>query len=235
MRASECLAAAALTVACASSLAAGETLHDLAGFNRISASDGIKVEVFSGSDYSVVSDVSGTARESRLIVSQDGDTLTIKRKGRSSMLLMGMADYYSVTVHLPELTAILAHRGVDVEVSGTFPDKFSATTSSGADLDIDGLDTAEVFLKASSGSDLDARGTCVTLEVQASSGSDIDAEELECRDVRAKASSGSDIEVHLTGTLNARASSGSDIDVEGTPKDVSVEESSGGDVSLPGA
>lgn len=229
------IVSAVCAVALATPLAARETVHDFSGFTKIIAADGVNVRVFSGSDYRVVSDVSGTARERRLVVEQDGDTLSIKRQGGSSMILMGMADYYTVTVHMPELTSIIGSRGVDVEVSGTFTDSFEAMSSSGADVDIDGLDTDTVYLKASSGSDLDVRGSCESLVVEASSGSDIDGEDLECRDVQARASSGSDIEIHVSGTLFARASSGGDIKVEGAPMDVKVKESSGGEVSLPGS
>ncbi|APX11184.1 head GIN domain-containing protein [Tateyamaria omphalii] len=235
MRPSCYVVSALCAVALASPLAARETVHNLTGFSKIVASDHVKVEVFSGSDFSVVSDVSGTARAQRLVVEQDGDTLVISRKGRSSMILMGMADYYTVTVHLPALTAITANRGVYVEASGTFPDMFQAKTSSGAEVDVDGLEAANVILAASSGSDLDVRGTCGSLLVEASSGSEIDAEDFECKDVEAKASSGADIEVYATGALLARASSGGDIDVGGAPVDTKINESSGGDVSLPGS
>lgn len=222
-------------VALATPLAARETVHDFSGFTKIVAADGVNVRVFSGLDYRVVSDVSGTARARRLVVEQDGDTLSIKRRGGSSMILMGMADYYTVTVHMPALTSIIGSRGVDVEVSGAFPDSFEAMSSSGAGVDIDGLDTGTVFLKASSGSDLDVRGSCESLVVEASSGSDVDGEDLECRDVQARASSGADIEIHVSGTLFARASSGGDIEVDGAPMEVKVKESSGGEVSLPGS
>ena len=231
-----CFAASAVcAVALSSPLAARETVHDLTGFSKIVAADQINVRIFSGSDYRVVSDVSGTARARRLVVEQNGDTLSISRSGGMSMVLMGMADYYTVTVHMPTLTSISASRGVDVEASGTFPDTFDAKASSGANIDIDGLETARAMLKASSGSDIEVRGTCTNLVVEASSGSDVDAEEFECSDVNARASSGSDIDVYATGALVARASSGADIDVEGRPVDPQIRESSGGDVTLPGS
>lgn len=233
---SSCIAASAFcAVAITSPVAAHETVHDLTGFSKITASDQVKVEVFSGSDFSVVSDVSGTARAHRLVVEQDGDTLVISRKGRSSMILMGMADYYTVTVHLPALAAVTAKSGATVEASGIFPEMFQAKTSSGADVDIDGLEATNVILTSSSGSDMDVRGACGSLLVEASSGSNIDADDFECTDVEAKASSGSDIDLHVTGVLVARASSGADIDVDGAPKDAKIMESSGGDVSLPGS
>lgn len=231
-----CYAVSALcAVALSSPLAARETVHDFTGFSKIVASDHVKIEVFSGSDYSVVSDVSGTARAQRLVIEQDGETLIISRKGRSSLILMGMADYYTVTVHLPELQGITASRGVDVDASGTFSGVFKAQTSSGAEVDIDGLEAETVILTASSGSDLDVRGTCASLLINASSGSDIDAEDFECATIEAKASSGSDIEIHATGALLARASSGADITVEGAPTDAKINESSGGRVRLPGS
>lgn len=232
---SQLIISAVCAVTLATPLAARETVHDFSGFTKVIAADDVNVRVFSGSDYRVVSDVSGTARERRLVVEQDGDTLVIKRKGGVSMILMGMADYYTVTVHMPELTSVIGRRGVDVEVSGKFTNTFEAMSSSGADVDIDGLETDTLFLKASSGSDLDVRGSCKTLVIEASSGSDIDGEDLECMDVQARASSGSDIKIHVSGSLFARASSGGDIKVEGAPMDVKVKESSGGEVSLPGS
>lgn len=235
MKRSGFVAMAACAATMASPLAAREIVHDLTGFTKIVASDHVKVEVFSGSSFSVVSDVSGTARASKLVIEQDGDTLMIGRKGRSSMILLGMADYYTVRVHLPSLQSLTALRGVEVEASGIFPSAFQAKTSSGAAVDIDGLEAQSVVLSASSGSDLDVRGTCASLLVNASSGSDIDAEDFKCTDVEAKASSGADIEVHATGALVARASSGADIDVEGGPVDAKIQESSGGQISLPGS
>lgn len=219
----------------ASPLAAREIVHDLSGFSKIDASNHVKVNVYSGEAFRVVSDVSGTARARHLHVEQDGDTLKIWRTGDSSMILMGMADRYEVTVSMPALTSITASSGVNVEVTGTFPgiSSFDAKASSGADVDVNGLEVESVMLRSSSGSDLDVRGTCTTLVAEASSGSSIDAENLKCKDAKAEASSGSEIDLYITGTLRARASSGGDIDVEGAPVDADVSISSGGDVSLP--
>lgn len=68
--------------------------------------------------------------------------------------------------------------------------------------------------------------------IQVSSSADVDAKSLTCARLDARASSGSDITVSITDSVEATTSSEADINVYGSPSNVDVRSSSGGDVDI---
>ena len=88
-----------------------------------------------------------------------------------------------------------------------------------------------VSCESTSGRTITISGKALNLKTSTSSGSTTDAGNLIANDVVSESTSGSSTEVHAAVTLSAHASSGSSIDYNGTPKQVTKEENSGGSVS----
>ena len=217
---------------------AADQAHDFQGFKRIEAGAGVNVDVTVGGDYAVVSEARRESTLQRLVIRREGDTLKIGRDGArgftwglAHMIWRG-SEQVTVSVTLPELSAVAAKAGSDVEVTGEVAGDLVGRVSSGADLDIAGIDGGTLTLTASSGADLDISGTCEALTMKATSGSDIDGEDLVCGSVVARASSGADVEITALQRIIAHASSGGDIRVSGAPEQREVRHSSGGEVSL---
>ena len=78
---------------------------------------------------------------------------------------------------------------------------------------------------------MDVTGKALKLYTSSSSGSSIDANRLLANEVSAESSSGSSTNVHPIVTFNAKASSGSSINYKTNPKNVKLDESSGGSIS----
>ncbi len=202
------LTAATATLLATPALAETRT-YEFKGFTRVSAAAGTSVTVSVGGDYAIVADSTAKGLE-RLRVELVGDELQIGRKHK------GMS----------------WGRGEDVRVRVTMPSVSGLDVSSGASLDATGLDAAALDLDASSGGSLDVSGRCDALNVDVSSGGDIDADALLCRTANASASSGGSADLYASESVNGEASSGGSIDVSGSPKNVSKDTSSGGDVSV---
>ena len=78
---------------------------------------------------------------------------------------------------------------------------------------------------------MNIEGKALKLYTDSSSGSSIDANNLLANEVNSQSSSGSSTNVHPISSLNAKASSGSSINYNTNPKNVKVDESSGGSIS----
>ena len=225
--------AALLTTALAAApVLAAERTYDFKGFTNVSVARGIEVTLTTGQDYKVQADVSRRPLLRRLEIRKRGNTLQISRDTRWSFFMMGMADHYHVTVSMPELDVVKASSGADVNgVLGDGGD-LEVSASSGAHITLKNLDVAALEASASSGSDITLEGVCEKAEMDVSSGAGIDGEDLTCAAADLQASSGGDIELAVTDRLIGQVSSGGDIDVKGTPKVLSLHESSGGDLDL---
>jgi len=186
---------------------ADEKVFDFAGFEGISASAGTKVEIKTHAEFSVRAVGDGEAID-RLKIEKDGKMLEIGRKpgvnfGRSKVV---------VYVTLPDLKAL--------------------SVSSGASADAFGVAGGPVALDGSSGGHAKISGSCDALAANVSSGGHLDAAELHCRTASADASSGGHMKIHVTETVSAEASSGGHVEVSGSPKNVEIAKSSGGQVSV---
>jgi len=188
---------------------AEERSFDLSGFNAVSASAGVDVDVRVGPDYEVTAETTAMGFE-RLELRVDGDELIISRKSRGF-----------TWKRAPKIT-------VDV----TLPDLVSLDVSSGAGVDVSGVDATTFDVEVSSGGSAEVSGKCEKINANVSSGGDLEAETLECDSATIDASSGGAASVYASQSLIADASSGASIDVFGSPDKTSIDKSSGGGVSI---
>jgi hypothetical protein len=202
--------AGAASLAFAAGTAAAETkTYPVSGFDSISSSAGVFVEVSVGSDYSVTLETEGDTDEA--VVRMDGDTLVLSRE-RSRGIRLGSRDRLNFTVTMP-----------------AFED---GSASSGSELRVRGVEGGEIGLRASSGANLSIEGSCDDVEADASSGASLNAGDLVCDSGEASVSSGASVRVHTTERIKARASSGGSIRVGGDPDKVDSKTSSGGQVRV---
>ncbi len=178
---------------------------NLAGFTDISVSAGVDVDLRQG-PYAV-SAYESRGRFDRLKLEVQGSTLVIGREG-SSNWFSGNRDY-KITVTAPDLSAISA--------------------SSGADVDSDNFRFADLSVTVSSGADVDLSGQCRNLTVSVSSGADFDGEDLRCETATVTVSSGGDADVHASRSATGNASSGGSVKVHGGAA-ITSNTSSGGSV-----
>jgi hypothetical protein len=190
-------------------LAAETRGYDLSGFDSVTSSAGVVVEVEVGSDYSVTLETEGKADEAK--VELNGDTLLLGRE-RTRGIRLGGRDTLRFTVTMPSFE--------------------EGAASSGSVLEIEGISGGNVSLRASSGANLMAEGRCDRLSVGVSSGSSLKAAGLICSRAEAEASSGGTAELHATEQVRARASSGGSIRVAGSPGKRDTKTSSGGSVQI---
>lgn len=92
------------------------------------------------------------------------------------------------------------------------------------------MEEGEAEISASAGSNIFLSGNTKSMKVKANSGSNVKAGELLVGTVEAKVSSGANIWLNVSGNLHAEASSGGNIFYTGTPGQLEVNKSSGGNV-----
>ncbi|MGR3291908.1 MAG: head GIN domain-containing protein [Paracoccaceae bacterium] len=207
--------------------------YDLTGFSRVEVSAGLSVEVEIGPDFEVSAEAGSTRTLNRLDIRVRGDKLVVTRDTSWTVFsIFATRRDATIRVTLPELAAIEARSGSDVNVYGDYGDSLHAKVSSGAELDLTNVSGVSLRFDASSGSDLRAEGSCGELDISSSSGASIRVEALICDDVEAHGSSGSDIRAHATNTVTASASSGGGVRISGSPDEISLNESSGGNVHI---
>ncbi len=195
------ISAAALAIA---PMAHAET-RDLAGFDGVSASGKLQVEVRLGAAFSVQLD---GPRAHEVTAVMRGSTLELETP----------RNWFGFS------------NNRDTQVRITMPAVRALSASAGAELEAFDVRSETIALDASSGAELTVSGTCDTVNADASSGADLDAGELVCANANVDSSSGADARVYASASANADASSGSDIFLLGGARSVSSESSSGADV-----
>lgn len=191
-------------------------------FTAVTASEGLDVFVSQGSEFGIRVEADENVLELIGTDIRDGKLRVhaIKNIGRATK---------NIYVTLPEITALHASSGADLEVRGSLEaDKIRLDANSGADLHID-LVADEVEVDCSSGADIRISGRANLMYADASSGSDIKAQDLEVKVCNANASSGANIKVLVTESLMADASSGADIHYSGDAR-VETRKSASGSV-----
>ena len=205
--------------------------YDIADFSEIDVAAGITVNIEAGGDFEVLAQSKRRNGLSRLDVDLDGDVLVIRRKASwSGLSFFRDPPDITVTVTLPELSAVVASSGSTAVATVTPTQSFVAQASSGSSITVNGLESSDVDLQTSSGSHLRISGSCEVLDAKASSGSTLIASELACVAVEADASSGASIGVNATQMIDAEASSGASVRVDGSASQREERESSGGSV-----
>ena len=198
-------------------------------FTKISVSRGIEVIVEQANSVSVEVEADQNLL-SHITTKVENGTLEI-----TSDVNIYSADVEIVRVKIPVIDGLEATSGSNIKSSGTLKSTNTATkiivkTSSGSEIDTS-LEMDAIDAEATSGSTITLSGKTLKLSASSSSGSDLNAENLLSNEINADATSGSSLNVHPLVSLYAKASSGASIDYDGTPKNISKEETSGGSVS----
>jgi len=194
-------------------------------FTKIEANSGVEVVIEQGNDITVeveadsniIKHITTKVENGTLVVSTDASFYNTEAE--------------TVRVKMPVIEALEATSGSSIDTQKTIRGvNLVAKTSSGSGMELD-VEYDKVSTESSSGSTLEVSGKAMKFNASSSSGSSIDAQSLLSNDVIAQATSGSSIDVHPLVSLNAKSSSGASIDYDGTPKNISKEETSGGSVS----
>jgi hypothetical protein len=208
---------------------------DLAPFDEIEVSSGIKANVTIGGAQSVRVDYNTEDDVRNLeVVVRNGKLLIDLERGFLESLTDWFSDGPEITAHVtvPALTEIGANSGATVAVNNMSGQFLTVEASSGASLIVEGLIGDEVEIGGSSGASIDVAGTCGRLSVEASSGAQLDLDRLQCRDVTVDASSGAGASVFASASIDADASSGAGIEVSGKPDKIDIDTSSGGGIDF---
>ncbi len=164
----------------------------------------------------------------RIITEVKGETLHIYVKGRFKWNFKQTRKIY---VSVADLKSITANGGADVRgINEIKSELLSVSSNGGADIYLD-VESRTLKLHCSGGADIKISGSTDQLTAQASGGGDINAKKLVAKYVDVSASGGGDITVYVTESLEASASGGGDVYYSGSPQNIQIHESSGGDVS----
>ncbi len=175
--------------------------REVSGFNAISASSGIPVDVIVGPEFRV--EVLGR------------DDHRVMTEVRGERLFVRPVRHW--------------HWGLrDARVSVTMPRVSGLDASSGAHIRASRVSGGDLELGASSGAGVQVSGVCGALSAESSSGARIDASALQCRSGSVDASSGSNAAVHISGRLDVEASSGAGVIAGGGSELGDISLSSGG-------
>lgn len=194
-------------------------------FTKINASEGLDVYLTKSTSTAVKVQADDNIQELIVTEIKDGTLYihTSEAIGRSSAK--------KVLVNFTKLNEINSSSGADIHTTNfIISDNIVLNASSGSDQDL-ALKAKAVNCSASSGADIKLNGSATTITSNASSGAHINAEKLTTKNCQANASSGADINLNCHKTINAEASSSADISYSGNPTDVTVSESSSGDVT----
>lgn len=188
---------------------ADEKTYDVSGFDAVAVSAGITAEITVGADYSVRAESTAEGLD-RLEIRVSGSELRIGRKHRNFSWRRN--EDVTVYVSLPALSALDVSSGAQGAATSVKADAFAIDASSGAHAELS--------------------GTCKALTIDVSSGAHVQAEDLQCASARADASSGAHASIFASESIVADASSGGHVQVYGSPKNVNIDHSSGGSVSV---
>lgn len=140
------------------------------------------------------------------------------------------AEEKKVVVTVSNIEEIEATAGSNVKSENSLTvENVHVKSSAGSNIHLE-LSGNLIELSASSGANIFLGGAFKEAELKVSSGANIKADELTAERCRAKASSGGNIWIAVKGELNGEASSGGNVFYEGSPSQVNVSTSSGGNV-----
>ncbi|HVY50640.1 MAG TPA: DUF2807 domain-containing protein [Devosia sp.] len=216
--------------------------YNLAGFDVVDVSMGVRAVVTTGADFNVRVEARDETTLDRLDVSVVGGRLHIGfarnfmdfifNGGLMDMLRFG-ADFNIVAyVSLPTLNGAEASAGARIEASNVKSDRLRVEASSGGEITLLAISGGDVRAQASSGARVELEGAATELDGSVSSGGRLRADRLSSARGRLEASSGGNLEATITSRVRAYASSGGHIDVLGNPSDRDIDSSSGGHVSI---
>lgn len=160
------------------------------GFDSVSATDQIRVELTAGGAYEV--EVTGRDAD-RVETVVDDDTLKIRMRNRPWFRSQRLDA--AVRVSMPEIESVAAARGVELRASNVNADSFEIAASMGAEVEIS--------------------GRCRSLDASASMGAVIRADALQCETADVSASMGGTARVYASESYDGSASMGGTINISG--------------------
>lgn len=194
-------------------------------FTKISVNRGLEVIVEQGdevlveveADENLLSHITTKVENGTLIVTTDENIYSAKSE--------------IIRVKMPTIEALEASGGSNLSSNETLKGlNLVVKSDSGSEIDAN-VEFDNITSESTSGSNISLTGKALKYTSSSSSGSETDAKNLLANDVISQSTSGSSSEVHPIVSLKAKASSGASIEYEGTPKNISKEENSGGSVS----
>jgi len=216
--------------------------YDLAGFDTLVVTTGVRAIVTTGGDFGVRVEARDAATLDRLDVSVVGGRLHVGfarnvvdfifNGGLIDMLRFGADFNVTAYVTLPTLNGAEVSSGGRVEASNVKSDRFRADASSGGQLTLLAFAGGDFRAQVSSGGNVEIEGTAGEIDASVSSGGNLRGDRLTSQRGRLEASSGGHLEALVTTRVRADASSGGHIDVLGNPGERDVNSSSGGHVSV---
>ena len=195
-------------------------------FNKITVANGLDCEVVQADNFEVT------------VEADDNLINGIKTKVENNTLII-YSEYNNyinvtakkITVRLPKVLSLEITSGASLKsINVLNGEDIKIKSSSGSSIEAE-VESDKVTLESTSGSEQQISGKALKLYTASSSGSNIDADELLANEVYAQSSSGSSTSVNAIVLLDGKASSGSSINYSKSPKEIRVEESSGGSVS----
>lgn len=199
--------------------------RNVSNFTGVSAGSGINVTVSMADAFEVVVEADDNVQP-HLITKVENNVLVITSEYGNYRNVTK-----NVTVKLPVLKSLNVSSGASLRSSGVLRgENVSVETSSGSLADVT-IEADHIIAESSSGSTMNLSGKALMLDTDSSSGSSINAGKLIANDVTSDVSSGSSTSVHAAVSIKADASSGASVTYGGNPKNVVVDESSGGSVS----
>lgn len=194
-------------------------------FSEIKVQQGINLFLSQGNNVDLKVETDENLME--LLISEV-DNGVLKLYFKENVYLAKAKNVYLTTSQISKLES---SSGATVLSETTFEsNSLELDASSGSSIKMK-INAQQVKTSSSSGSRIVLEGTASTFSGDSSSGSTIDAERLESSNATVSASSGSSISIFASENLKASASSGANIHYKGTPKQVSKDNSSGGNIS----
>lgn len=195
--------------------ATGTRNYNLAGFTRVGAESGIRLDIRQADSYSVA--VTGREADLRdLRVERRGNTLTLDFR-RPGIFFFTRRDTVQATITMPALEGLELSGGSRATITGFASDRrFDAELSGGSRLDGD-VQAGDTRLTLSGGSRAALRGGADHLRLVLSGGSRLDGYDYTARSADADLSGGSRAELQVTEALDYGLSGGSRLDYRGDP------------------
>jgi len=207
---------------------------ELSGFDGISVTEGLHMQVTAGETFEVVAESEDAGQLEILGLEVRRGILQAQMDDGLLSLNWTKGKQVTIRVTMPNLIHAEGSSGANIVADMMSGSALEVAASGGASLQIDDIDGDTMSVDASSGAEINITGgTCRSLSIDASGGALLDMEKVACMDAEIDASTGAQASVHVDQSINADASSGARIRVYGAHEKVKVKSSSGGTVEFP--
>jgi hypothetical protein len=200
--------------------------RNVSQFNKITVANGLDCEVIQADNFEVTVEADDNLING-IKTQVENNTLVIYSEYNNYINVTSK----KITVKLPKILSLESSSGSTLKSGSLLTgEDITLKSSSGSSMEVE-VESDKITLETTSGSEQQITGKALKLYTASSSGSHIEANELIANEVYSQSSSGSSTTVNAVLLLDGKASSGSSITYVKTPKEVRVEESSGGSVS----